>query len=185
MLIWSNSNETAAGFGMTGEHKLQSSATAKMKFPWKWHFFWKRFFFWKCPRGERDFVSLQPVALGLGVERWAKWSLSKGSSIPVSFHKLLQRIWGAQERKDVPWVQEYKYTEMGQWMLVTALAVRYLSGHREQSCFVQCCSSTSSSHNLFSPKIYSRKNMQSFLVLKWIWECFAGVCAADLIIHCT
>lgn len=79
---------------------------------------------------------------------------------------------GAQERKDVPRVQEYKYTEVGQWMLVTALAVRYLSGHREQSCFVQRCSSTSSPHNLFSPKIYSRKNMQSFLVLKWIWECF-------------
>lgn len=98
MLIWCNSNETAAGFGMTGEHELQSSATAKMKFPWKWHYFWKRLF-WKCPRGERDFVSLRPVALGLGVERWAKCSLSKGSSIPVSFHKLLQRIWGHRRER--------------------------------------------------------------------------------------
>lgn len=143
----------------------------------KWNFlrsniFSERDYFWKCPRGERDFLSLQPVVLGLGVERWAKWSLPKGSSIPVSFHELLQRIWG--HRREKMW-HECRNTSTQRWVN-ECLWLLWLSDTSVDTESRAALCSVVQVHPLliifFLLKFTVEKNMQSFLVLKWIGECF-------------
>lgn len=120
---------------------------------------------------------MQPVALGLGIERWAKWSLSKGSSIPVSFHELLWRNWG--HRREKMW-HECRNTSTQRWVneclcqVFRLLWLLYISGSTENTTTL--CRVVQEHPPLiifFLLKFAIERKMKiSFVVLKWIWECF-------------
>lgn len=94
----------------TWDHNSQSSAIVKIKPLWKWHLFWERLF-WKWLKGEGTFLVLQPVGLGLGVKRWAIWSLSEISASCVLPWVTAEDL-GVGERKNVVRLQEHKHAEL-------------------------------------------------------------------------